>query len=224
MAIQVIYKEFSSSSVESINSANQMEVGKTLDNALITNAAGNATFLDSSYAVHDKGDVSAVVVYDDGGSSSLRVQEFYDARSFYGGTAFGVSGNYVGSYGEPLSSGTAQTFISRINRWLEVRQSGTGTSNFTLQNVHFAIDPSGQKRALLVYTASNNAHTRYYAKLYSQITAWSTLGSDNPLELFKDDVQVIEDAAVLKPSEQKVSIAADRSGRRHVLAIYAVVA
>lgn len=222
MAIQVIYKEFSSSSVESIGGANKMEVGDTLDNALITNAAGNATFLDSSYAVHDKGDVSAVVVYDDGGSGSLRAKEFYDARSFYGNTAFGVSGNYVGSYGEPLSSGTAQTFIARINRWLEVRQAGTGTSNFTLNNIHLRVDASGQKRAMFFYTATSAANTRYYAKIYSQNSRLSSTIADGPLEQYKDDTQVIENADVLKPTEQFVSVAVDRSGRRHVLAVYAI--
>jgi hypothetical protein len=223
MAIQVIRKEFSSSSVESISSVNQMEVGVTLDNALITSAAGNATFLDSSYAVHDKGDVSAVVVYSDAGSTSLRAKEFYDARSFYGSTAFGVSGNYIGTYGEPLSSGAAQSFVSRINRWLEVRQLGTGTSNLTIKKVNFAVDTTGQKRALIVYNTASQTNTRYYAKIYSQVSAFANNG-DGPLVQYDSDVQAIQDSIALKATEQFVAIAIDSSGRRHVLAIYAVTA
>lgn len=221
MAIQVLQKEFSSSSVETINSVNEMEVGVTLDNDLITNAAGNATFLDSSYAVHDKGDVSAIVVFDNGGSASLRAKEFYDARSFYGNTAFGVAGNYVGTYGEPLSSGTAQSFVARINRWLEVRQSGSSTSNFTLHRLNFAIDNSGQKRALLIYNTTSNTNTRYYAKIYSQASTNVSKG-DGPLLQFKQDVQAIQDKAALKSSEQFAAVAVDQSGDRHVLVIFAI--
>ena len=219
MTVQVTSKEFSSSSDESISSVNQMEVGLTLDNDLATNASG-VTFLDSAYACYDKGDVFANVTYLDSGSEILRCKEFYDARSFYGVTAFTVSGAYAGSYGEPISGTASTSFVNRVNRWLEDRQHAT-SCNLTIKDVHFRIDATGQKRVMIIYDATTQTNTRYYAKIYSQASTQVGFG-DGPMTNYDKDVQVIEHAGILIEDEQWVSADVDPSGEKHVFAIYAV--
>lgn len=219
MTVQLIKKEFSSSSAETINGSLEMEVGVTLDNALNTGAA-NVTFLDSYYACHDKGDVMAGVVFSDSGSHDMRCKEFFDARSFYGASAFTVTGAYAGSYGEPISGNSSNNFVNRINRWLEDRQLGT-SSNLTIKKLHFAIDASGQKRALIVYDSNTKTTTRYYAKIYSQYSTRVARPDNHSPAAFDQDIQIIEHNAILN-AEQYCAAAVDPNGDRHILTIYSV--
>lgn len=220
MVLQFTKTEFSSSAVTTINGLNQMEVGPKLDNLLQTEAT-SVTYVSSYYTCHDKGDVMAGVVYGNGGTQNLRSKEFFDARSFYGTSAFSVAGAYTGVYGEPIASNSSNSFINRINRWLEDRQLGNNAT-IAIKRMHFVIDDTGQKRVFLVYDNANTTSTRYYAKIYSQksVSVGQSPG-DGPAEAFDQDLQYIENRVIL-PNSLFVDAAVDPSGNRHILAIYAV--
>lgn len=219
MAIQVITKEFSSSSVQSISGANQMEIGPRLNADLI--AAGSVTYVDSSYTVFEKGDVSSLVVYSDSGTQELRAQEFYDARSFYGSDAFSVSSTYaVGTYGEPKVSKSYKTFVGRINDWLQDNNNGR-YATITIKDVHFRIDATGQKRVLFIYDSNYGTTIRYFARLYEQSSDQAGLKGDGPLVNFDSDTQLIQGTTTLATT-QFVNLEVDNSGRRYVLAIFGI--
>lgn len=221
MTVQLSRKEFSSSNVETISGNNEMEVGPRLDNDLVTNASA-ATFLDSYYALHDKGDVMAGVIYNDGGSQSLRAKEIFDARSFYGATAFTVSGSYAGSYGEPIAGNSSNSFINRVNSWLQDQMIGLN-SMITIKDLHFKIDASGQKRMLIIYDATQNTARRYYAKIYSQKSTQVALGiGDGPPAAFDADIAKIDLGASISVTEQFCAADVDPNGDRHILAIYSI--
>lgn len=219
MAIQLSQKQYSSSSVETISGAIQMEVGPRLDNDLVTNAA-SSTFLDSYYACHNKGDVMAGVIYNDGGTQNLRAKEIFDARSFYGSTAFTVSGAYAGSYGEPISANSSNSFINRVNSWLQDQQYNT-KSKIIIKDLHLRIDSAGQKRVLIIYDRNDQAGIRYYAKIYSQYSTQVANG-DGPPQAYDTDIAVIDLGASISVSQQFCSADVDPNGDRHILAIYAI--
>lgn len=220
MVLQLTKKEFSSSSVETINSLNEMEVGPRLDNALQTEAT-SVSYVSSYYTCYDKGDVKGGVVWGNGGTQNLRCKELFEARSFYGGSAFSVSGAYVGVYGEPLSGNASVNFANRINRWLEDRHLGNN-STITIKRLHFCIDKTGQKRVLIVYDNATATSVRYFAKIYSEKTlgVLQSPGNGAP-ETYDQDLQYIENKVIL-PDTHFVEADVDPNGNTHILAIYAV--
>lgn len=161
MAVKIVTKTFSTS--------NPIELDDTtagadsLYNKLVE--IGPANFIDSSYAVMEKGNVTATVVYSEmTGSQNLRCKEICDRRSRGGDTAYTFTG-WTGQSGEPTASSSSNEFISAVNSWLDDNDSGGST--ITIKNVHFRIDSTGQKRLFIIYDTADDSSATYYAKLYS---------------------------------------------------------
>lgn len=178
MAVNVLTKTFSGSAPIELDDTT---VGAdSLYNDLIN--IGPTTYVGSSYAVMEKGDVTATVLYSERtGSQLLRCKEFADRRSLGGATAYNFTG-WTGQAGEPTASSSGAEFIYAINKWLD-DNAGTA-SNFVIKNVHFRIDSTGQKRAFFIYdNTAETAGVLYYAKLYSDNRrALSNNGSETAYE------------------------------------------
>jgi len=178
MAVNVLTKTFSGSAPVELDDTTSG--ADSLYNDLIN--IGPTTYVGSSYAVMEKGDVTATVLYSERtGGQLLRCKEFADRRSLGGATAYTFAG-WTGQAGEPTLASSGAEFVYAINNWLD--DNATSLSALVIKNVHFRIDSTGQKRALFIYdNVAESAGVLYYAKLYSDNRrALSNNGSETAYE------------------------------------------
>lgn len=189
--------------------------------SLLNTNATTATFLSSSYAIHEKGDVSAVVVYENlGGSDQLLCKEFYECRSQYGQSTYTYTG-WANDVGEPNNGTTGNDLIYLVNSWLN-SNFASSKSQIQILDVHFRIDSTGQKRVFIVY--DDNATTgnvTYYAKLYSQ-NQYNITTVDGPETNFQTDITALDAAKTIDHMFSCFDI--DPNGDRHIFAIYGTTA
>ncbi len=216
MAYEVITKTYSGSNPYELDDTSTPAGVTSLYEALV--AAGAMTYKDSAYVVHAKGDVTATVIYDVVGTQTLKVKEFKESRSLYGQTAFTFSA--FGTYGIP-TAGSSVNIMTEINEWFEDNET-TGDSDFTLSDVHYRIDVTGQKRVLFIYDYSAApSNTNYVAKLYEEKRYTVSSGGD-PKTLLENDLAYIQNTDGTVLNGIWVGYEVDQSGNRSILVVYGV--
>lgn len=217
MSIITISKTFSGSNPYQLDDTSTPSGITSLYEAL--DALTNVTYIDSSYVLHEKGDVSATYVYSDSGTEEPLIEEFVETRDLFA-TSYSITEVTGSINGEP-ETGTVSGFIAQIDNFLTTNKTGN-SQNFVVKDLHFSIDVTGQKRALLVFDANLETNKTYRAKIYSQNRAQVNVSAgDGPEAQFAADLTSIQANGVVVESTF-VDFDVDPSGNRHILVIYKI--